>query len=210
MNVARLREIAVVLALIGVAAGYRLIPEGLRPSNFQPIGAVALFAGFYFYQARAFSWLVPMAAMILSNLIIGSYDFWQMLLVNFAIVLPALYGHRLRAPSPRIDQLAERFPALRGALRALRIGAYSVAGSLLFFVVSNFAVWAFSGMYSLDFTGLVQCYLMAFPFYGQDHSLQFLAGSLLGDLSFNALFFGAYALASLWGDDSARSGAAAH
>ena len=36
--------------------------------------------------------------------------------------------------------------------------------SLLFFATTNFAVWAFSGMYSLDMAGLIACYVAALPF----------------------------------------------
>jgi hypothetical protein len=57
-----------------------------------------------------------------------------------------------------------------------------VACSLVFFVASNFAVWAFSGMYSLDLAGLSQCFIAALPF---------LQNTVAGDLFWTAVLFGA-------------------
>jgi hypothetical protein len=56
-----------------------------------------------------------------------------------------------------------------------------VACSLLFFLLSNGAVWAFSGMYSPTWQGLTQCYIAALPF---------LERTVLGDLFWTAVLFG--------------------
>ena len=61
----------------------------------------------------------------------------------------------------------------------------SLSGSTIFYLISNFGVWAFSPMYAKTFTGLVQCYSLALPFYGT---------SLMGDLVYSAILFGAYQL----------------
>jgi hypothetical protein len=53
--------------------------------------------------------------------------------------------------------------------------------SLIFFAVTNFAVWAFNGMYPMTFEGLAQCYLAAVPF---------LDKTVLGDLFWTAVLFG--------------------
>jgi hypothetical protein len=61
--------------------------------------------------------------------------------------------------------------------------------SLLFFVLSNFAVWAFSGMYALDWQGLTACYVAALPF---------LQNTIAGDMFWTAVLFGgAWAVQSL-------------
>ena len=52
---------------------------------------------------------------------------------------------------------------------------------MLFFLLSNGAVWAFSGMYSLTWQGLVQRYVAALPF---------LEKTVLGDLFWTAVLFG--------------------
>ena len=41
----------------------------------------------------------------------------------------------------------------------------AVASSIAFFVITNFGVWAISGMYEKNFSGLVQSYFMAIPFF---------------------------------------------
>ena len=61
----------------------------------------------------------------------------------------------------------------------------SLSGSTIFYLISNFGVWAFSPMYAKTLTGLVQCYSLALPFYGT---------SLMGDLIYSTILFGAYQL----------------
>ena len=77
-------------------------------------------------------------------------------------------------------------PALAGMLTrrwggALPIVPTMVASSLMFFAASNFAVWAFNGMYPMTWQGLTQCYVAALPF---------LDKTVLGDLFWTAVLFG--------------------
>jgi hypothetical protein len=64
---------------------------------------------------------------------------------------------------------------------AMRVGGFTLVGSLVFFVVTNFLVWLTSGMYAMNSTGLIQCYTMAIPFF---------QNQLAGDLFFSAILFG--------------------
>jgi len=59
---------------------------------------------------------------------------------------------------------------------------YTLAGSFIFFVVSNFGSFL-SGMWGLNFAGLVKTYVMAIPFYEKT-----IGGELVG----SAVLFGAY------------------
>ena len=63
----------------------------------------------------------------------------------------------------------------------LPVAGTMVACSLVFFLLSNGAVWAFSGMYPLTGQGLTQCYIAALPF---------LDKTVLGDLFWTAVLFG--------------------
>src|SRR5690606_21921883 len=86
----------------------------------------------------------------------------------------------------RVDYAAITLPAFAGmATRnwrgALPTAVTMVGCSIAFFVLSNFAVWAFSGMYSHDLAGLTQCYVLALPFF---------QNSLAGDLFWTAVLFG--------------------
>jgi hypothetical protein len=68
----------------------------------------------------------------------------------------------------------------------LRLGGAALASSVLFFAVSNFGTWAFSGMYPLSVAGLAACYVAAVPFF---------QNTVAGDLFYVALLFGGFAIA---------------
>jgi hypothetical protein len=70
----------------------------------------------------------------------------------------------------------------------IRIGLASVAGSIVFFLVSNFGTWALSGMYAHTLTGLAACYAAAIPFF---------QNTLAGDLFYATLLFGGFRVAEL-------------
>jgi hypothetical protein len=69
---------------------------------------------------------------------------------------------------------------------AARWGTCLIAPSLVFYLTTNFAVWLFNGIYPHTAAGLVECYVLALPFYGF---------SLAGDLVFVPVVFGAYQMA---------------
>ena len=161
-------EWLLVICLVGLVVAARLIPHA---PNFTPIVAAALFAGTVF-RSRSLAVALPIAAMLLSDLVIGLEDWRIRAVVYAALVLPVclgLWGRRFR-PIVALLPLA-------------------VSSSLLFFAASNFAVWAFSGMYSLDFGGLVHCYVAALPF---------LQNTVLGDVAWTAALFGSWWLVRYW------------
>ena len=108
--------------------------------------------------------IVPLAAMMLSSAVLGPDDWRISLIVYVAISLPAVAG-----------MLSRRWSGIAATV------AVMVPCSLAFFAISNFAVWAFSGIYSLDFAGLTQCYVAALPF---------LEKTMLGDLFWTGVLFG--------------------
>jgi hypothetical protein len=63
-----------------------------------------------------------------------------------------------------------------------------LSSSLLFYATTNFAVWAFSGMYAHDLHGLVLCYVAALPF---------LWNTVAGDALWTTLLFGCWWSAKL-------------
>jgi hypothetical protein len=76
---------------------------------------------------------------------------------------------------------------------ALRVGAGSLAGSVSFFLISNFAVWAVWNMYPKTVSGLGACYVAGLPFF---------RNAVVSDLFFAALFFGIGYLVSQRQDQS--------
>jgi hypothetical protein len=63
----------------------------------------------------------------------------------------------------------------------LRIGAATLAGSISFFLVSNFAVWLVWNMYPKTLGGLMLCYAAGLPFF---------RNAIASDVFFSAAFFG--------------------
>ena len=164
----------VLVGLIVAAAMTRLIPH---PPNFTPVEATALFAGAYFIDRR-FAILVPIAAMVLSDIFIGFFH-GTLPVVYGCMALIAWFGRGL---------MQKRTP--------VRIAAYGFASAVFFFVVTNFAVWAGSGMYPPTFEGLVACYTMALPFF---------QNTLAGVAFYSIVLFGGFALLELGAPKVARA-----
>jgi hypothetical protein len=153
-------DILMILFLIGLDVAARLL---LHTWNVSPVAASALFAGLML-RRRWLALLVPLAALALSDAVIG-FDDWRMASVVYAaLALPAVAGI-----------LGRRYGASRVVVPA------ALTCSLIFFAATNLAVWAFSGMYSLDMAGLIQCYTLALPF---------LKYTIAGDLFWCAALFG--------------------
>lgn len=155
------RSWALVIAIL-TAAAFRFLPH---PPNATPVVAMALFGGAYLTDRRA-ALAVVFGSMLLSDLVLGFHI--TMLAVYPCLLLIVFLGGLLR----------ER----RGAAR---IAAASIGASCLFFVVSNFGVWALQAMYPKTVAGLMMCYTAALPFFRT---------LLVGDLVFCTLLFGGFAL----------------
>ena len=155
-------------ALLVVAFVGRLLPH---PDNFTPALAIALFAGAMLPSRIAF--IVPIVAMAASDLALGYPIDWT---------TPVVYGTLLV-----VVAIGLWLGTGRTWTRTLLA---TLSGSVLFFVVTNFAAWLGPlHLYPQTFEGLVQCYVMALPFFRH---------SLLGDLVWTAALFGIYDLTSAW------------
>ena len=158
----------VVAAMVVVAAATRLVPH---PSNFTPILAMGLFGGARFASIRT-SLTVPLLAMLASDVALEIAYGWGM-----HALLPVVYA--CIAASVGIGVLLRR---RRGPVAVLAAG---VGSSVLFFSVTNFAVWARGALYPLSADGLLQCYVAAVPFF---------QNTLAGTLFYSAMLFGGHAL----------------
>jgi hypothetical protein len=153
-------DVALMALLIGIDVAARLLPHA---PGVWPVAATALFAG-RMLRIPALALVVPLVATALSNVALANDDWRVALVVYAAILVPALAGMSTRR--------------WHGALPVV---AAMVSSSLVFFAATNFAVWAFNGMYPMNFQGLVQCYVAALPF---------LDKTVLGDLLWCAALFG--------------------
>jgi Family of unknown function (DUF6580) len=156
----RLTDWALIAFLIGFDVTARLLPH---VPGVLPVAASGLFAARYL-RMPALAVMVPLAAMAVSGFGLGDDDWRVTLVVYAAIALPALAGW-----------------ATRRWQGALPIAATMVSCSLIFFLSTNFAVWAFSGIYPLNFQGLTACYLAGIPF---------MEKTVLGDLAWTGVLFG--------------------
>jgi hypothetical protein len=155
-------DLLVVAVLIGLDVAARLFPH---PPNFTPVAATALFAASVL-RFRGLALLVPVAAMLLGDAVHGFYDWRVMATVYAALTLPACAAF-----------VSSR---LRGAPMIVPV---MLPCSLAFFLLTNFAVWAFGAMYAADLGGLVTCYVAALPF---------LKYTIAGDVFWAAALFGGY------------------
>ncbi len=166
--------------MILLAAFSRLLP---LPPNFAPIEAMALFAGAYFSR-RWLALATPLLALALSDIVLGLVrgDTYLQYFTT-ASYLPSIVANYLC-----VVLTVALASGLRGRVSGLRVLGYSLAGSVLFFLVSNFAVWATAFVtpgYPACGQGLLPCYVAAIPFF---------KNTLLGTLFYSALLFGSFAL----------------
>ena len=158
--------ILAVLIALGVAG--RLLPH---PPNFTPMAAIALFAGFIFIK-RYMAVVAVISTMLLcdyfafGSLSASWFGSKSMFVVYLALLFPIVFKNFLQKK-----------------IGVLRIFGAALASSSVFFLATNFAVWAFSPMYEKTLEGLVLCYTMAIPFF---------QNTVAGDLIWSGVIFGTY------------------
>ncbi len=153
-------KVLLVMGLVAFAVASRLMPH---PPNFSPVAAVALFAGTML--PRRWALVAPLGIMMISDFFIGLHPLIMYTWGSFVV----------------IGVLSNLFMKKIGTAQV--VGA-SVAASILFFLVTNFGVWAEGRLYPRTFEGLMNSYYNALPFF---------RNTLLGDLFYSGALFGAYA-----------------
>jgi len=138
----------VIIAFMLVAVLFRLLPH---LPNFTPITAIAIFGGLYFTN-KTMAYLVPLFIMVMSDLFLGFHTI--SIFVYAAFILVSFIGTRTKKPSVFTILLS----------------------SISFFIVTNFGVWLIG--YPKTWTGLVECYTLAIPFF---------RNSLLGDFFYSGV-----------------------
>lgn len=154
-NFQRLISYAAIILLAVVA---RLIPH---PPNFAPIGGLALFSGANFKKKSAL--LIPLTAMFFSDIFLGFHKTIPYVYASFIII--TLIGGLIKN---------NKWQSLSKA---------SLISSVLFFLITNFGVWATGSMYQKNFSGLIQCYGFGIPFF---------RNTLISDLFYTFSFFYGY------------------
>lgn len=168
----RIGEISAIILLLSFSRLAIAIP------NLEPIGAAALFGG-ALLSSRYLKYLIPLLALFVGDVIIASLapSFSAHLFsptfiaIYIAFIAAVFVGQKLIGKSPKVKTV------LGGA----------VLSSVIFFVVTNFAVWMDPtfALYPKTFAGLSACYIAALPYYKM---------TLLSNVLFSAIAFGGYAI----------------
>lgn len=169
-------QIALVAVLIITTALLRVVNAEMHFYNFVPVAALGLFSG-SMLQHKRIAYLIPLSAMLLSDAGLALFTHTQ-----------GFYGI-----SQIVNYLALALVTFLGTFlvkrNALQITGYSLTGSMIFFLLSNFGTFL-SGYYGFSVNGLIECYTMAIPFYQNEMATTFFLNSFVGDLSFSFIAFG--------------------
>ncbi|MBE2281768.1 MAG: hypothetical protein IAE91_15385 [Ignavibacteriaceae bacterium] len=155
-------KVLVIGGIILIAAAMRLVPHY---PNFTPIAAIALFGGAYLSDKRL-AFLLPLVALFISDLVLGFHN--TMIPVYACFALTVFIGMNLR-----------------NRVKPLTVAAGALGSSVVFFLVTNFALF-YPGYYPANISGILMSYTAAIPFFHY---------SLAGDLFYSAVIFGAFELA---------------
>jgi len=111
-------RLSVIIGIIIFGAIMRLIPHW---PNFTPIAAMALFAG-AFFQKKYMAFIIPLAALFVSDLILGLHQWMIPVYISFAVVVG-------------VGML------LRNRIKFGTVLLATLSASVMFFVITNFSVW---------------------------------------------------------------------
>jgi hypothetical protein len=162
----------VITAIVASLAISRLLAH---PFNFSPIAALALFGGAR-YSNRFAAYLLPLAAVWISDLFLN-YAFYGHFVPFYE---GAFFTYAAFALIVLLGSVALRKFSAKNLLFT------SLTASVLFFLVSNFGVWASGGLYPPTVAGITACYAAAVPFF---------RNTLAGDLVYSFMIFYAFAFA---------------
>lgn len=163
------------LGLIAIVVIARLVFMSIP--NFAPFIGFALF-GTVFFKRKWLAFVMVALAFFMSDILVNNvvysfYDTFTFGTINTVVSILA-FGAIVLLGSLTIKRLN------------LFTGIVSALGSgIVFFLISNFGVWLFSGMYPLSGAGLLACYGAGIPF---------IHGTMFGALFFFGAFTGAYML----------------
>ena len=151
------RNIILIIALVAIGILGRVIPH---PYNFTPMTAIALLSAHAFKN----KWVaigIPLISFWVSDIIINNF-IYAGYYENFRIFSPGvlwIYG------SIACITLMGKFSLNK--VSVTKIGLSSIAGSTIFFILTNFGVWIMGG-YGYTYKGFLECYTLAIPFLGNN------------------------------------------
>ena len=176
MNFNRNSLIALML-LVLASALYRVVPYDMRAGWLgAPQFAMAIFAGAVI-KNKKWAYALPIFSMLMSDIVM------QVLHIFNPALMPGFYSGQL------LNYVLIGSLTVIGFFinrqKPVEIGAGILAAPTVFFLLSNFIVWAGNGGWqrSKTFAGLMQSYADGLPFYKMD---------LLGTMIWGVALFGIY------------------
>ena len=167
---------AIMAAIVFLAGATRIFPH---PPNFSPILAITLFGAAHFskkWQAI----LIPMLTVWLSDLIINNFVY-----SNQAMGFIWFYSGFHWQYASYLFIIISSILVFKNKISISKTFGASLGSSMVFFLLSNFGVWAGSGMYVKNLNGLITCYLAGLPF---------LQNTMVSNILFTTVLFGSYYL----------------
>ena len=170
---------ALILLLSAVVyriAGALLIHSGqaLWLSNFAPLAAIALCGAVYF--PPRFKFTVPLGALFLSDLFLNY-------IYGAALVQTEMVSHYVALAIVGVIGVALQN---RASLKTLLPA--SIAGSTIFYLITNAVSWVSDPNYAKTFAGLIQSLTVGLPQYSATPTWMFFRNTLLSDLFFTLVF----------------------
>ena len=165
-------NILLAAGLILMASLARVVNHEMHLYNLAPVAALGLFSGAVIKDKR-FAYMLPLVAMLMADL------YFQ-----FFTSTPGFYGREQWFVYGGMALVTLLGTAMHKA-NPLKIAGFSLIGSIVFFIVSNFGCYV-SGMWGNGIHGLVTTYTMALPFF---------KNTIVSDLAGNTLLFGLYFMA---------------
>jgi len=166
-------------ALILAAVFSRIVFAETGWYNLAPLVAISIFSG-AILKNKSYAFIIPLAAYLLSDVYMqvahgtGFYGISQFFVYG-AMALVVLLGSKMNKIQP------------------LRVLGFTIGGSLLFWLISNFGVFA-EGYYGYSANGLAQTFLAAIPFYKNEFSTKLFFNPIIGNVVTSGILFAAYAV----------------
>ena len=169
-------QTGVLSIIILLAAFTRIMPH---PPNFSPMAAIGLFGAAHF-EKKWQAFFIPLIGIWISDLVINNYVY-SISSSNFVWFYSGFYWQYI---SYILIIFAGLFIFNRGISLTKMFGGM-ISSSGIFFLVSNFGVWAGGTMYPKNFGGLITCYAAGVPF---------IHNTIISDVLFTTVLFGTYYL----------------
>jgi hypothetical protein len=168
------RTIILSLIIIGIAS--RLVPHY---PNFTAIGAVSLFAA-AFAGRRSVAIVIPYIVMLVSDMILNNFLYAAIYPDDYRSFI-FLYRGALWSYAAFGLIVIFGYTLFRNGVDLSRVAFGALGSTGIFFLLSNFGVWASTGAYPVNMAGLLACYTAGLPF---------LVNQVLGDMFYSLVLFG--------------------